>query len=63
MTTRGRILLEIAQYLAITAGILVATSGRFKLLAATVPLLLLGPFWLVALVRARRKRASHEARP
>lgn len=64
MTTKARVALEIAQYFAMGAGILVATSGQFKLLAATIPLALLGLFWVVAILRARRSRSpSPEEQP
>lgn len=63
MSARARVVLEIALYLAMAAGILVGTSGRFKLLAFALPLLLMGPFWLVAIRAARRRRKTHDQSP
>lgn len=63
MTLKGRILLEAAQYAAMAAGILTATSGRFKLLAATIPLAFLGPFWIWAFFRWRRARRAPTTNP
>ena len=63
MTLEGRILLEVAQYAAMAAGILIATSGRFKLLAATIPLAFLGPFWIWAFFRWRRARRPLSTNP
>jgi hypothetical protein len=58
MTTRQRVLFEMAQYLAIAAGVYFGTKGRWPWLAALVPLLMLGPFWLYYFVRARRARLT-----
>jgi hypothetical protein len=61
MTFKQSTLLNLAEYVAITGGILLATSGRFKLLAVPIPLALVGPFWIADLVRWRRGRRANDA--
>jgi hypothetical protein len=46
MTLRNYILFGLGLYAAMLAGILVATSGREKLLAAAVSLAVIGPMWM-----------------
>ena len=53
-----RVLLEIVLYVAMVAGILVATSGRSALLAFGIPLAIMGPFWVLSIRRARPGREA-----
>lgn len=58
MTTRGQVLLDLAEYLAMAAGVYFGMKGRMPWVAALVPLVLLGPFWLHRFMKWRRKQRS-----
>jgi len=59
MTIRNYILLGLAEYLAMAAGILLATSGREKLLAALIPLALVVPIGFLAYRLSVRRPPDH----
>lgn len=62
MTTRQVLLLDLAQFVAIGAGVYVATKGRLLWAVVLVPLVLVAPFSIYRFLRHRRReQAANQA--
>ena len=62
MTLRNYILLGLAEYVAMVAGILFATHGQEKLLAAAIALAMVGPVWMIGRRSWVRKNSDNTPR-